>query len=405
VEGATVRLLPGGAPTDPPIETVTDNQGRFLLEDVPAGRAQLIVDGGTANRLGDWIKLTYEIDIIAGIENGLGMSVYLLPVGENATVVQNGGPAQDITLTMADIPGAEVTIRANSVTCPPGLSECVVSWTQINAERMAMPPPMGSIVMLGWTLQPTGAKFNPPVDICIPNMDMPPGMQVEMFNWDYGLMDWATVGTATITEDGAQLCSDPGFGIPSAGWGCCVPPPPPKKCAQSCDDGNRCTDDACVNGNCEHTPLSTPQNVANMCEGCNNGTPVPKKTDAQCCGTVSFGGGFVVCCNGNQTACAGSSFNGTSKGITILRQCALEHEKAHFGHVDCPRGAGECNTTRPPFKPGQDPAQGECDGSKVEVACLRAANCGSDAACQQSVNSRITQIRGYGNGFVPGCIP
>ena len=234
VEGATVRLLPGGAPTDPPIETVTDNQGRFLLEAIPAGRAQLIVDGSTANRPGDWIKLTYEVDVIAGIVNGLGMSVYLLPVGENATIVQNGGPAQDITLTMADIPGAEVTIKANSVTCPPGLSECVVSWTQINAERMAMPPPMGSIVMLGWTLQPTGTKFNPPVDICIPNMDMPPGMQVEMFNWDYGLMDWATVGTATITEDGAQLCSDPGFGIPAAGWGCCVPPPPP--CTSACND-------------------------------------------------------------------------------------------------------------------------------------------------------------------------
>ena len=335
VEGVTVRIVQDRQPQDPALETATDDQGRFLLEDVPTGPVALIVDGATALRPGSWIRLTFELDVIAGIQNSIGMPIYLLPVGPNATVVQNGGPEQDILLTMPEIPGAEVIVKAHSVTCPPNLSECVVSWTQINAERMAMPPPMGSVVMLGWTLQPTGAKFDPPVDICIPNMDMPPGMQVEMFNWDYGLLDWAAVGTATITADGSQLCSDPGFGIPSAGWGCCVPPPPPcssacSECGEapeckkyvkdstecggctcklenlpdgtSCDDGNaeNCVVLKCKGGGCVDEPNDGED--PGICKKCESGQSVnddEDKPDEQC--KDCSGGQEVNIANGSKS--------------------------------------------------------------------------------------------------------
>jgi hypothetical protein len=89
----------------------------------------------------------------------------------------------------------------------------------------------------------------------------------------------------------------------------------------------------------------------------------------------------------------------------LLEACIQAHETEHFKHVDCPTGDKECDTTRPPFKDGQDAGQGECDASKVEVACLQGTNCGGDATCQATVDQRIVQIRAYGNTNKPGCFP
>lgn len=100
-----------------------------------------------------------------------------------------------------------------------------------------------------------------------------------MFSFDHDLIQFVAIGTATVTSDGAQMCSDSGFGVTKSGWGGCVPPPPPKKCVgsappcqkcdqatgtfindtaknrQPCDDGNPCTkDDQCVDGKCIGTP-------------------------------------------------------------------------------------------------------------------------------------------------------
>jgi hypothetical protein len=121
---------------------------------------------------------------------------------------------------------------------------------------------------------------------------------------------------------------------------------------------------------------------------------------------VNFGGGFVVCCNTNKTACAGSSFNGTGPGDAILKICVLEHEREHFKHIDCPTGNKECETSRPGFKPGQDPGEGECDAYKVEIKCLEAqrGNCGGNQACIDRINGRITQVMtDPGTGVKPGC--
>jgi len=234
---------------------------------------------------------------------------------------------------------------------------------------------------------------------------MPAGRMIDIFQFDHDLGQFINVGKGTTTEDGLLIVSDPGFGITSAGWGGCGQPQPPQTCAGSCDDSNECTTDSCQNGSCAHAPQTSAQTKANGCKGCNNGTPIPPKTNAQCCAEITYAGGYVVCCNANKLACTGSGFNGTSKGQVILRDCALAHEREHYNHVDCPTGADECKTTRPGFKPGQDPGQGECDASKVGVACLQNANCMGDAACQTMVNNEITREKKYGNDNKAGCFP
>lgn len=235
-----------------PISVVTDDEGQFVIFDAPVGNVHLIADGATTTLPGVWPKLEYELNTVSGQDNTVGMPIYL-PVLDMINAKFAGGD-YDVKLYLENLPGTELTIYANSVTCPDGSKECLISWTQVNMERVPMAAPLGSAFMLATTVQPAGAHFDPPARICIPNMDMPVGEQMEIYSFDHDLEDWVAIGTATVQPGGQTICTDPGYGVVKAGWHGCVPPPPPKKCVGSCDDGNPCTSDSCKDGSCVHTP-------------------------------------------------------------------------------------------------------------------------------------------------------
>jgi PKD repeat protein len=223
------------------LTAITGDEGQFTIPNAPVGVIDLIVDGTTTTRDGEWPVLHFVLTTIPGQDNTVGMPIYLLPLDtDNSKIV---GGSEDVTLRMAGIPGAELTIFANSVTCPDGSSQCRVSWTQVNLERVPMPPPLGSAFMPAWTVQPPGITFNKPARVCIPNMGSPPGEQVEVYSFDHDLFQFVAIGLATVTADGAQVCSDPGFGVVKAGWGGVAPPPPPCNPVANCqdNDNNVCT--------------------------------------------------------------------------------------------------------------------------------------------------------------------
>ena len=265
VPGATVRLDQEGVVLDPVPTTSSDAQGRFTIANAPIGTLHLVVDGSTTSREGRWPTVSTEITTIPGQNNTIGQPVWLPQLGENQVMVQSGGPEEDVHLTMAGIPGAEVTIFAHSATCPDGAPECLISWSQVRGERVPMEPPLGSSFMLAWTLQPTNTRFDPPVAICIPNMELAPGSQTEMFSFDHDLGEFVAIGTATVTADGAQLCSDPGFGVVKAGWGGCTTPPPPDDCVLQCNDQNECTTDSVQDPPCKCN--NAPTNEGGQCGG------------------------------------------------------------------------------------------------------------------------------------------
>jgi hypothetical protein len=306
---------------------------------------------------------------------------------------------------MEGVPGMTLTVYPHSVTFPNGDTVGRLSLSQVKLDKVPMPPPNGSIFMPpAWTIQPPGVFFDPPAKISIPNDGLPPGRIIDIFQFDHDLEFFTNVGTGTVVPDGSVIVSDPGFGVTKSGWGGCGQPPPPPTCAASCDDGNPCTDDACVNGSCVHTPKTTAKTAANGCEGCNNGMRIPPKTEAECCAEATLAaGGWVVCCNGQHTACVAPV---TGDGSAILMSCIRQHEERHFrDNTPCPRGANECDTSGPLGVPGGDTSMTECEASKVEIACLRAADCMGNAACQTAIDNRIVQMRNYANSFVPGCVP
>ncbi|MEM9557543.1 MAG: carboxypeptidase regulatory-like domain-containing protein [Acidobacteriota bacterium] len=246
--GATVHI----AGTS--LTTTTDANGRFSLAGVPVGAILFEVDGSTTTRDGVWPHLEYELTTVAGQDNSIDRPVYMVELDADGSAPATA--SEDITLTLDNVPGAELTVFGNSVTCPDGSTDCEITVTQVRAERVPMEPPLGSSFMLAWTIQPADATFDPPARLCIPNADHPVGSQVEMFSFDHDQGAFVAVGTATVQPDGTQICSDPGFGVFKAGWHGCVPPPPPPTCTSSCDDGNPCTSDRCENGSCVHDPVA-----------------------------------------------------------------------------------------------------------------------------------------------------
>ncbi len=88
-----------------------------------------------------------------------------------------------------------------------------------------MPMPDGAAPPFAWTLQPAGAIFDPPVQITYPNMSgLPAGAIAYFLSFDHDTNRFEIVATGHVTDDGANIISDPGAGIVKAGWGCNCPP-------------------------------------------------------------------------------------------------------------------------------------------------------------------------------------
>jgi hypothetical protein len=227
------------------LSAVSGADGRFVFDDnVPPGKISLHVDGTrvAAPRAGAVVEypgLHFETAVVQGQRNQLPHPIYLPPV-DRALGVRVGG-AQDVRATIPGYDGFEMIVKARSVTFPDGSTEGDIVVTPVHGDRLPMVPPGGyaSFGALAWTIQPTGTRFDPPIEVHLPNTTgLRRGETLPIVQWDHDLATFVPMGRGTVTEDGTRLVSDPGTGLTKAGWGGGPPPPPP-------NDG---TDDDCPAG-------------------------------------------------------------------------------------------------------------------------------------------------------------
>jgi len=253
--------------TDPPIQTTTDDAGLFTLTQVPTGRQHLFVNGATTSRTGVWPFLQFAIDVVSGVQNTLGMPVFLPEL--DGSVFDTVG-ATDVDLSMSSVDGFSVRVFAGSATFPDGSTTGSMGVTQVSSDQVPMPPQGGAAPPWVGTLQPPGVRFDPPAQVTAPNsLGLPPGQIIDMFSFDHDLNLFVGIGTGTVQPDGATIVSDPGSGIRKSGWFFDCPPPPPPNCYCNCDDNNDCTQDTCSGPpdcSCTHTPVSE----GTMCDGNND---------------------------------------------------------------------------------------------------------------------------------------
>ncbi|MFG6490501.1 PKD domain-containing protein [Roseateles sp. BYS78W] len=203
----------------------SDDKGYFEIANVPAGRIDLFVDGRAVNPGNDptrpqWPSLHFEAYAVRGQRNELPHAIYLPALLTSEAKVVGGN--EDVVLTIPGLEGFRMTVKANSVTFPDGSHTGTLVVSPVTADKLPMAPPAGGAQfgVPAWTIQPAGTRFDPPVEVRMPNStNEQPGDNLPVVQWDHDLGQYVPMGRATVSSDGAWLTTDSGSGVTKAGWG------------------------------------------------------------------------------------------------------------------------------------------------------------------------------------------
>jgi hypothetical protein len=172
------------------------------------------------------------------------MPIYLLPLdlaGGLFVDETRGG-----TLLLPTVPGFALEVAPGSVTLPGGGRSGVVSVTVVHSDKVPMVPNFGQQPWVLVTIQPAGARFEPPARLTLPNSEgLAPGSVTELYSFDHDLGHFVSIGPGTVSEDGLLIVSDPGVGIVKAGWHC-GGNPSASGTAHNCDQCYKCVNHHCV---------------------------------------------------------------------------------------------------------------------------------------------------------------
>ena len=256
IEGAFVELIVAGQSVG---VTMSDSQGAFNIIDIPIdGPALLHVDGVSATAVGGvpipagtFPALEFIACVVEGVENSIGGPVLLPELNPTNNVVFDG--TQDVELTIEGIEGLRMFVPAGTTIRKPDGSivspanPVALSLNQVHFDDIPMPMPDGAAPPFAWTLQPGGATFDPPLRVEYPNMSgLPAGSIAYFLQFIHETGKFDIVASATVSEDGSSVFSDPGSGIPIAGWGCNCPPY--SVTGDCCEESEECTETGSLEG-------------------------------------------------------------------------------------------------------------------------------------------------------------
>jgi len=202
---------------------LSSGPGRLFVDGAPAGTL-----GGQHIEPGGFPSLFYETVLAKGADNSLSTPVLLPPL--DAANRRRYDGTEDVELTVAGLQGFRMIVKAGSMTLPDGTvpspnAPAVLSLNRVDADDVPMPMPDGANPPFAWTLQPSGATFDPPVEVRIPNAaTLPAGATAYILSFDHDTEQFEIVASARVSDDGAEIVSEPGEGIFKSGWGSTQPP-------------------------------------------------------------------------------------------------------------------------------------------------------------------------------------
>ena len=182
---------------------------------------------------GRWPNITYDFDVLPGLDNQLGRPLFLPKVNDGVALPldSNNMVTQDTSFDLPVVggqPPIRVTARAGThVSFPPDVTDKRLSVTRIATDRVPMVLEDGRATNLYISVQPSGAIFNQPLEISFPNLDtLPANTETLLMSFDHDAGRYIKVGTGHVSSDGQRIVSDPGSGIRIGAWHAFPPDPP-----------------------------------------------------------------------------------------------------------------------------------------------------------------------------------
>lgn len=216
-------------------QTRTASNGRFRMTNVQSGPRQILelIGRDQVPYPGRWTNISYDIDVLPGIINNPGKPLFLPRVnaGINLPLNSENIVTQDTAYELPVVggqPPVRVTARAGTrVTFPPDVTDRRFSVTRIDANRVPMALEEGRATNLYISVQPSGAVFEPDLEVSFPNLDgLNPNEKSLLMSFDHDAGRYVQVGTARVSADGRVVISDPGSGIRIGAWHATPPEDP-----------------------------------------------------------------------------------------------------------------------------------------------------------------------------------
>lgn len=205
---------------------VSNDAGDFRFADIPAGEQVLIIDGHTANTETSTYpsSIPVPVTIIAGQDNKLPYFIYLHEANTKTFTPINS--SLDTIVRDPAFPDFEMRIPAGvQIIGWDGLPNEKVSVQMVARDRLPIPPPPNNLliqsVYMFYFGKPGGGTPTSPIPVKLPNhLGSEPGTKFDMYYYDEGPIpdpnshQWKKFGSGTVSDDGRQVVSDDGFGIP-----------------------------------------------------------------------------------------------------------------------------------------------------------------------------------------------
>jgi RHS repeat-associated protein len=204
---------------------LTDVAGNFILQAPPTGPNMLFVDGRTASvPNAQFPIIETQINVGTSGATRVPFTIYLPKLDTanavNLPVDAAGFVTVETKVTTPAIPGLEVTVpQGTRIIGPDGNPVAQLVITPVPLDRSPMPLPPGKAFPFLFAINPGGSVPSTPLPITFPNTnEAPPGTSADMYYFDLSIGDWNIWGRGTVSADGRQIVSDPGYGLPRLAW-------------------------------------------------------------------------------------------------------------------------------------------------------------------------------------------
>jgi hypothetical protein len=186
-----------------PFRAVTDENGHFVLANLPSGPLRLRVDGRQAS-VGRLTRVFRELVVPPGDHTIEPFTLVRLLSGISIDTAQGG------SILFPEVPGAVLEVDTAAVQFPPGVA-AEFSLTLIPPTALPFPLPEGFTVGAAVELQPDGTIFTVPAELTLPNQGgLPAGQAAILLRLDETTLTYVPVGRGRVSDDGTVITTTSG---------------------------------------------------------------------------------------------------------------------------------------------------------------------------------------------------